>query len=48
MADTIKDFAEIPQSFFKESAQFMNRCTKPNQKGQSLTYYKEYPNAPMY
>ncbi|CAO1634244.1 unnamed protein product [Sympodiomycopsis kandeliae] len=32
MADTIKEFAEIPQSFLKESTQFINRCTKPNQK----------------
>lgn len=33
MSDTIKDFVEIPQSFIKESTQFINRCTKPNQKG---------------
>ncbi|CAO1632058.1 unnamed protein product [Jaminaea pallidilutea] len=32
MSDKIKEFAEIPQSFFKEGTQFMNRCTKPSQK----------------
>ncbi|PWN19427.1 protein translocase SEC6 [Microstroma glucosiphilum] len=32
MADTIKEFIEIPQSFVKEGTQFMTRCTKPSQK----------------
>ena len=34
MADKIRDIAEIPQSFFKEGTQFMNRCTKPSRKGE--------------
>jgi protein transport protein SEC61 subunit gamma-like protein len=34
MADTIKEFIEIPQSFVKEGTQFMTRCTKPSQKGE--------------
>ncbi|KAE8218305.1 hypothetical protein CF319_g7795 [Tilletia indica] len=32
MADTIKEIADIPQSFIREGTQFMNRCTKPNKK----------------
>ncbi|KAL7421715.1 hypothetical protein Q5752_003485 [Cryptotrichosporon argae] len=31
MSDSLKDIAEIPQSFIKEGTHFVNRCTKPSQ-----------------
>ncbi|WAQ90350.1 hypothetical protein PtA15_12A339 [Puccinia triticina] len=30
--DQVKEISEIPQKFLKEGSQFMNRCTKPDQK----------------
>ncbi|EFP81671.1 Sec61p translocation complex subunit [Puccinia graminis f. sp. tritici] len=30
--DQVKELGEIPQKFLKEGSQFMNRCTKPDQK----------------
>ncbi|KIS72339.1 translocon subunit SSS1 [Mycosarcoma maydis] len=32
MSDSIKEFVEIPQNFFREGTHFVNRCTKPNRK----------------
>ncbi|KAH9459815.1 hypothetical protein Pst134EB_008039 [Puccinia striiformis f. sp. tritici] len=30
--DQVKELSEVPQKFLKEGSQFMNRCTKPDQK----------------
>ncbi|KAF2397359.1 protein translocase SEC6 [Trichodelitschia bisporula] len=32
MSDQIKEFAEIPREFLKDGTQFINRCTKPDQR----------------
>ena len=32
MADQAKELLEIPRDFVKEGTQFMNRCTKPDQR----------------
>ncbi|PWN89993.1 secE/sec61-gamma protein [Acaromyces ingoldii] len=32
MADTLREIAELPQTFVREGTQFMNRCTKPDKK----------------
>ena len=36
MSDTIKEIVDIPQNFFREGTHFVNRCTKPNRKGEQL------------
>ncbi|RUS20797.1 hypothetical protein BC937DRAFT_94363, partial [Endogone sp. FLAS-F59071] len=30
--ETVQQFADGPRQFFKEGVQFLNRCTKPDQK----------------
>ncbi|MBW0564812.1 hypothetical protein O181_104527 [Austropuccinia psidii MF-1] len=30
--DQVKELTEVPQKFIKEGTQFINRCTKPDQK----------------
>ncbi|BEI82161.1 hypothetical protein CcaverHIS002_0300290 [Cutaneotrichosporon cavernicola] len=30
MSESVKELAEIPQSFIREGVHFMNRCTKPS------------------
>lgn len=37
MSDTIKEIVDIPQNFFREGTHFVNRCTKPNRKGEFNT-----------
>lgn len=32
MADQMQDMLDLPRDFVKEGTQFMNRCTKPDQK----------------
>ncbi|KAH8918070.1 secE/sec61-gamma protein [Atractiella rhizophila] len=32
MSSQVADIAEIPRKFIKDGTQFMNRCTKPDQK----------------
>ncbi|KAI9313506.1 protein translocase SEC61 complex gamma subunit [Dichotomocladium elegans] len=30
--DQVQEFVEMPRQFFKDGAQFINRCRKPDQK----------------
>ncbi|KAF1966948.1 secE/sec61-gamma protein [Bimuria novae-zelandiae CBS 107.79] len=30
--DQVKEFADVPQEFFKDGLQFVNRCTKPDKR----------------
>ncbi|KZO96003.1 secE/sec61 [Calocera viscosa TUFC12733] len=32
MSERFKEFIEVPQQFFREGNQFLNRCTKPDKK----------------
>ncbi|ORY60548.1 protein transporter Sec61 subunit gamma [Pseudomassariella vexata] len=32
MADQMQELLDIPKDFVKDGTQFMNRCTKPDQK----------------
>lgn len=32
MSDTLQDLKDIPQEFFKDGTQFINRCTKPDRR----------------
>ncbi|KAI0475784.1 hypothetical protein GGR56DRAFT_674312 [Xylariaceae sp. FL0804] len=32
MSDQVTEFLDVQKDFFKDGAQFMNRCTKPDQK----------------
>jgi len=32
MSDRFKEFIDVPQQFFKEGNQFINRCTKPDKR----------------
>ncbi|KAL7417521.1 secE/sec61-gamma protein [Mrakia frigida] len=32
VAEKVKEFVDLPQSFLKEGTQFMTRCAKPTQK----------------
>ncbi|KAG4301474.1 hypothetical protein PCK1_002400 [Pneumocystis canis] len=32
MSEQIKEWLELPNEFFKEGAQFINRCTKPDKE----------------
>jgi len=36
MSDQIKEILDIPRDFFKDGAFFLNRCTKPSKRGDSL------------
>ena len=31
--DQVQEFVDAPRQFFKDGAQFINRCRKPDQKG---------------
>jgi len=32
MSDQVKELLDIPREFFKDGTQFINRCTKPDQR----------------
>jgi len=32
MSEQLKELAEMPREFFRDGAQFMNRCTKPDRR----------------
>jgi len=32
MSDQVKELLDIPRDFFKDGTQFINRCTKPDQR----------------
>lgn len=37
MSDTLSMILEVPQQFYKDSIQLLQRCTKPDKKGKQAT-----------
>jgi protein transport protein SEC61 subunit gamma and related proteins len=37
MADGLEKITDIPTEFIKEGTTFINRCTKPDQKGEWMS-----------
>lgn len=46
--DQVQEFVDAPRQFFKDGAQFINRCRKPDQKGTLFNRVLTYTRASFY